>query len=190
MARTIPHVGMTIAGVLWAAAATAALQSIELAPAAQVSGDWVNLGDIAAVQPEKQAQALAATPIAPAPPPGGSRSISAGYVRLRLRAAGVDLGGVAFSGAERVQVTRAPAGAFGATAGPSPDAGAQEAAVVIRRGALVKLVVRVGTMAVETRGELLRDCAVGQVGRFRVEETRAIVPALLLDRATAQVMLK
>ena len=190
MARTIRRLGMTIAGLLWAATATAALQGIELAPTAQVTGDWVTLGDIAVVQPDERAQALAGTPIAPAPQPGGSRSISAGYVRLRLRAAGVDLTGVAFSGAERVQVTRAPAGVPGGGAFPSAGAGPPEAVVVIRRGALVKLIVRAGPMAVETRGELLRDCALGQVGRFRVEETRTTVSALLLDHAKAQVMLK
>lgn len=190
MARAIRTSGMAIAGMMWAAAAAAALQGIELAPTAQVTGDWVNLGDIAAVQPDEQAQALAGTPIAPAPQPGGSRSISAGYVRLRLRAAGVDLTGVAFSGADRVQVTRAPAGLPGRGTAPSVGGGPQEAALMVRRGALVKLVVRAGTMAIETRGELMRDCAVGQVGRFRVEETRATVPALLLDRATAQVMLR
>lgn len=176
--------------LLWAAgiAAAPALQSVQLRASAHVSGDWVTLAELAIVAPKAQA-ALAALAIAPAPPPGGTRNVSLGYLKLRLRRAGVDLSGVTFSGPDRVAVSRG--GRSAASSGPTSRAGASAkglARETLRRGATVKLVLRRGALVVETSGDLLRDCAIGDLGKFRVDKTRAIVSARLTDRMTAEVV--
>ncbi len=184
------------------------LDSVQLRPAATVSAGAVLLADIAVVEPPAAAGELATVEIGPAPLPGGSREFAAGYVRLRLRKAGVDLKGVAFRGAERVSVSRQappPTAATAATAEPSeplrqtadaaPTAPTADelppppaAAVKLRRGTIFKLVLSTGGLSLEALGELMMPCAVGEIGRFRVAETRALVAAQLTSASTAEVI--
>ena len=195
---------LLIAGSLCAAAAATqpALQTLQLREQATAAGDWVTLAEIATVKPQAHAQAIGATRLTPAPPPGGSRNVSLGYIKMRLRRAGVDLREVQFTGATRVCVSRAPLEstphhqAVTRPAAPTPGAGGTRPApagppqeqIKVRRGTIVRLLVRRGALTIETTGELSRDCVVGALGKFRVHETRAYVVARLTDATTAEVI--
>jgi hypothetical protein len=183
------------------------VDSVELRPAATVSAGAVLLADIAVIEPPAAAGELATVEIGPAPLPGGSREFAAGYVRLRLRKAGVDLKGVAFRGAERVSVSRQAPPPVASVAAAEPSEPARQTAdaaptpatadellpppaapVQVRRGTICRLVLSTGGLSVEALGELMMPCAVGQIGKFRVAETRALVAALLTSASTAEVI--
>lgn len=202
MTRPLVVTTIWLSAMAWA---VPTIESVELRPAATVSAGAVLLADIAVVEPPAAAGELATVEIGPAPLPGGSREFAAGYVRLRLRRAGVDLKGVAFRGAERVSVSRQappppaeaaaeaePSEPLRQTADAAPTADdlppSPAAAVKLRRGTIFKLVLSTGGLSVEALGELMMPCAVGQIGKFRVAETRALVAAQLTSATTAEVI--
>lgn len=171
-----------------AAAASPAPTSITLRPTAEVSGAVVLLGDVAQVMPPEAAQALADVDLGPSPGPGVVRTITAGYVKVRLRRVGVNLAATAFAG-ERTEVSSAPAHAPQVSdarpegKGPMPGEPSPE----LKCGGKVTLLVRVGGLQIAAQGEALRPCSVGQEGLFRVCETRTTVMARLLDHESAEV---
>lgn len=195
------------------AMAKPSVQSVELKASATVAGGTVTLGDIAVLQPAEAG--AAAIEIGPAPLPGASRELAVGYVRLRMRKAGVDLKSVSFTGAEKVAVTRealqtagaeavvdpvvdVPASAAGGEVAATPAAPSRPSAPrpaalaqpreTVQRGSIFRLTLRSGGLSVDALGELLNPCAVGQIGKFRVNETRAMVAAMLVSDNTAEVI--
>lgn len=163
--------------------------SIVLLPTAQVAGAVVLLGDVAQVMPLEAAQALAALDLGPAPGPGVARTITAGYVRVRLRRAGVNLATTVFTG-EQTTVTSVgvstpeEGGLFSARSVPR----IAEPSAEVKPGAKVTLFVRAGGLQIAAQAEALRPCGVGHDGLFRVCETRATVRARLVDHETAEVL--
>jgi hypothetical protein len=165
-------------------------QSISFRSETEVTGEAVTLGELATFEPPEAAAGLASLVIAAAPSPGQSRSLTAGYLRLRLRHAGLDLTGMGITCPERVTVSRK------AVAAPPPaetrtrTAPAAKLATppVLRPGARVTLLVRAGGLTVQTPGECMEACAAQATGRFRVIETRATVYARVLDATSAEVI--
>jgi hypothetical protein len=163
--------------------------AITLRPTVQVSAATVLLSDVAQVTPAEAAQALAGAELGPAPTPGTARTFTAGYVKVRLRRAGVNLRATVFQG-EQCMVSRAAGSS--AQAPVSTMSGSEAAAGAmspdVRIGGKVTLVVRLGGLQITTEAEALNACVVGQEALFRVRDTRATVKARLLDHETAEVI--
>ena len=170
-----------------AAATPIAPAAITLKPRAQVSAAMVLLSDVAEVLPPEAAQALAGVELGPAPAPGVERTVTAGYVKVRLRRAGVDLDKTVFQGERTLVICLAPPSAPAPappTAAPRPGDGA----VGVKSGAKVTLVVQVGGLRIATEAEAVQACYINQEGLFRVRETRALVRARLISHDTAEVI--
>ncbi len=167
------------------------LAVVTLHEEALIEGRRIELGEVAKVVGEgKQAEALAATDIGPAPLPGSSREVSVGYVKMRLRRAGVDCGRLRFEGAEEVRV-RCRAVAVSADADgeqPGSVAGSQQArseAVEVPRGTRVRLAVICGAVRIVADAVTLEDATVGMRAKMRVEQTRQTVVAELTGSTEA-----
>ena len=176
-----------------AALAAPALQSLAFRDVATITGPRVTLGELAAIQPPEAAAALASLDLGPAPLPGGSRALTVGYVKQRLRHEGLNLATVTFSGPAQVTLSRPlpdPLAAADPTLGglATPLAAHRPATADLRSGALVVLRVRNVGLLIETPGEALCACSIGHIGRFRVIQTRALVLARLLDLSSAEVV--
>lgn len=171
------------------AAAAIAPTTITLRPTAQATGEVVVLQDVAEVTPPQAAQALANMELGPTPAPGVPRTLTAGYVKVRLRRAGVNLEGTLFQG-ERTVVTRAAAAhtSLPVATPPAPTAATPGTGPDLKPGAKVVLLLRVGSLQITTEAEALRACNIGQEGLFRVRETQAMVKARLLDPQRAEVI--
>lgn len=164
-------------------------QSLCFRSETEVTGEAVTLGELATLEPPEAAAGLASLVIAAAPSPGQSRSLTAGYLRLRLRHAGLDLTGMKITCPERVTVSRKAAAAPPVETGPRATPAAKLAtSPVLRPGARVTLLVRAGGLTVQTPGECMETCAAQATGRFRVIETRATVYARVLDATSAEVI--
>jgi len=167
-------------------------QSISFRSETEVTGEAVTLGELATFEPPEAAAGLASLVIAAAPSPGQSRSLTAGYLRLRLRHAGLDLTGMTITCPERVTVSRkaaaAPPPAETRTGIRATPAAKLATPPVLRPGARVTLLVRAGGLMVQTPGECMETCAAQATGRFRVIETRATVYARVLDATSAEVI--
>ncbi len=180
-----------------------ALKELQFHETAVVTGARITLGDAATILPAEAAAALSRLDIGPAPLEGESRPVTVGVIKQFLRRARVSLAGVVIHGPDRVLVKRdrgdAPAaggtaadgpGAPPATSpGPGPGAGPGFGpGPMVRGGSPVSLVLRRGDLTVSAPGEALSVCATGQLGRFRVVHTKAVVTARLLDSTTAEVV--
>ena len=84
--------------------------TIELLPQAEVTGEQVLLGQVARLGGEGAKGPWAALDLGSAPPPGCSRVIESGYVRLRARRYGLSPDEAQWQGA-RVRVSRPAAAA-------------------------------------------------------------------------------
>ncbi len=173
-----------------ASQAAGELQGLELKADVEIPGDRVLLGDVAVITPPAAVDSLGGLDLLPAPATGTPQYVSRGYIRLRLRRAGMTLDGVQFTGAVRVRVTR-PRPVRGQTpihrSGPRPSS--TEPTAIVKRGTDVTVVVRKGSLTIATLGELVKDCAVGDVGKFRVTSTRSVVIGRLTGPRTAEVTL-
>ncbi|MBI3911617.1 MAG: flagellar basal body P-ring formation protein FlgA [Armatimonadetes bacterium] len=111
----------SLLALLWLKAAQAAAPPEASTPAAptpqtvitfhaqaEVEGDRVRLGDVALIETEDAglAERLAAVVVGAAPLVGRTRSLSAAYCKIRVRANRVDLKSLAFAGADLVEVLR------------------------------------------------------------------------------------
>ena len=168
--------------------------TIELAVRVQVAGPAIVLGDLAEVRaPATEADTLRAVVIGPAPLPGGERALSVGYLKLRLRRAGIDCGSVSFTGAAQVLVSSAPAQRPAAAVSAGPDAGGGEtgcampAAPVVPRGSTVRLVLDWGALRVTADATTLEAAAVGGFVRLRLAQTGETVTARLAGPGEALI---
>ena len=82
--------------------------TVELRESVLIEGEGITLGQLAEITPQERAEELGAVKIGPAPLPGDSRRLTAGYLKMRLRHGGVACDEIAFTGAECVEVRRAP----------------------------------------------------------------------------------
>jgi len=156
--------------------------AVTLHDSAQVAGERLELGEIAALAgPAEQAEQLAALDLGPAPLPGQSRTLSLGYVKMRLRRWGLGEDDLAFSGATEVEVSTAPV-AVAAPATPTMQEASTEplpAPVVVKRGSAVRLLVTCGAVTVVAGATTLEDAAVGAIVKLRVDQTRRTAWATL-----------
>ncbi|MCE5219223.1 hypothetical protein LLH03_19580 [bacterium] len=173
----------------WAQPAPAP-QSISFRTETEVVGEAATLGELATLEPPEAATGLASLVVAAALSPGQSRSLTAGYLRLRLRHAGLDLTSVQVTCPERVTVSRKAVAAppTAETKARTTPAAQVPASQVLRPGARVTLLVRAGGLTVQTPGECMETCVALGTGRFRVIETRATVYARVLDATSAEVI--
>jgi hypothetical protein len=191
----MPHALLLLLLLAAPAPVAPALQSIALRAEATVTGDRVTLGDLADLAPAGAAAAAGALDVTPAPPVGCSTQIARGYLRLRLRRAGLRLEGIAFTGPDRITVTRLapPPGPSAGEATPTAPAGAAAppaalpALPTVPRGTHLRLVLRIGELTVETSAELLAAAVPGGPCRVRTTDSRVVLEARLLDSQTAEV---
>lgn len=186
-ARTL---GLFLALAL-ATVAVAQGATVELTERVQVAGPVILLGDLGEVRgPADEAAALRSVVIGPAPLPGGERALSVGYLKLRLRRAGIDCGSVEFNGAAEVLVSCAPAVRPAEVAGPMEGAGGDAAttsapAPVVPRGSAVRLVLDWGALRVTADATTLDAAAVGAFVRLRLAQTGETVTARLIGPGEA-----
>ncbi len=182
---------------------------IELSEAAEITADRIELGALATLTgPEPARERLEALDIGPAPLPGRSRTLTLGYLKMRMRRWGLKPERFVFTGAPQVQVSRqaetATTEATTATTGttgtgcasslqPSPFAEATgdrpasslRRTVVVKRGARLQLSVVCGAVCILAEATTLEDGVVGQRVKMRVEQTRQTVWGTLLSPTTA-----
>jgi len=163
----------------------AAQATVFLHEQALVPDGTIALGQLADISADEEtARELAAVEIGYSPLPGRRRSISAGYVRMRMARAGFDAKGVTLTGAPAVTVChQAPPTMAQDT--PSSRQTATEpddlaaGPIVLRRGQNVEIVVISGGFVVSTTGQLLGDAAVGESALARVTTTGQKVCGML-----------
>lgn len=151
--------------------------TITLHECAQVAGERLELGEVAGITgPAEQAEQLAVLDLGPAPLPGQERTLSLGYVKMRLRRWGMSEDRIVFEGAGAVAVSTAvavvgpPAGAAGAdVVEPGPVA---PAPITVRRGSALRLQVTCGGVTILASATTLEDATVGGMVRLRVDQTR------------------
>lgn len=174
-------------------AATAAAATVELHESACVEADQVLLADLATIAPEERAEQLGALVVGPAPLPGDSRRLTAGYLKMRLRRNGVSCDRVAVTGAKAVEVRRAlppPAVRREAqgeveAADPSGARHPVRPAHPVKRGARLRLRVICGAVVIGAEATLLEDAVVGGRAKMRVEQTRETVVAQIVQPSEA-----
>ncbi len=172
---------------LTALCATCSAAVVELRETARVETERIRLGEVAELDcTDEEAATLAELDLGPAPLPGGSRRLSAGYIKMRLRRCGVDCDEVDFAGAPAVQVHRpgaAPAPRKppreGTTDGQDGEAD-RPAPVEIDRGTRIHLTVACGAVFIGAEATLLEDAVVGARAKMRVEQTRETVMAQIV----------
>ncbi len=195
------HIGVArISGLALATALAAACVCraavIELHERAAIDGDRIllsELGEIAAASDE--AEALGRVDIGPAPLPGRERTLTVGYLKMRLRRCGIDCASVTFAGAHEVRVSGPPAAAPlrvepGADDAADVQAGGGEAApapVLVPRGTRVRLAVVCGTVRIVADATTQEKAAVGAIVRVRVAQTRETVTAQLIGPTEALI---
>lgn len=81
---------------------------LTLKPAAKVNADTIRLSDIASAADAAASrwETIGAIEVARSPQPGQTRFVSVDYIRIRLKQAGIDMGGILFKGPADVRVTR------------------------------------------------------------------------------------
>jgi hypothetical protein len=148
---------------------------VTLRPQAAVSTAEVLLGQVADIQaaPELVAR-LQAVSLSSSPLPDRTRSIDAGYIRLRLRRFGFDPAQVELRGAA-VVVSRSGTPKALPTEATADPTTAQPA--LVRQGQLVDVEVRCGGVAVRTAAVACRDGAAGELIDLRLEKLNRKVPA-------------
>lgn len=187
---------------LCAAPSTAAV--VELRESAHLDEERIVLGRVAEIEavaaPTGEAaeegvpltELLAEIDLGPAPLPGDSRRLTAGYIKMRLRRSGVNCGDLTFEGADAVRVHRpAPTAPEAAASVEGEDAqgGAVEAPppVEVRRGARLHLTVAHGAVVIGAEATLLEDAVVGGRARLRVHQTRETVIAQIVGPTEAVI---
>lgn len=178
--------------VALATAVAAQGATVELAERAQIAGPEIRLGDLGEVRgPAEEAEALRAVVIGPAPLPGGARALSVGYLKLRLRRAGIDCSSVRFAGAAEVLVssTLAPQAAGAADPCRADANGVPPAttAPLLPRGSAVRLLLDWGALRVTAEATTLEAAAVGAFVRVRLAQTGETVTARLVGPGEALI---
>jgi len=153
----------------------------------------VTLGQLADIAgAEELTGQLAAVEIGRSPLPGHQRSITAGYVRMRIARTGFGTKAVTLAGANAVLVCRAgpvrsiqrrppiqlgvglearPTGRMGESAEDDRGVAMPAPQPLLRRGEKVQIVVINGGIVISTSGQLLQDAAIGESVMARVRTT-------------------
>ncbi|NSW54859.1 MAG: hypothetical protein HPY44_02505 [Armatimonadetes bacterium] len=166
---------------------------LQLKPQVTVEADTVCLRDV--VEPVQAApdslQRMLSTPLATLPP-GTTRTLSQGHIRLLIRRAGLDPSGVALAGADRACITRTgPARSPSTASAPAATrpVSSSQSGPSVPRGSRVRVRVRIGSLSVEADGELVEPGRIGEIAKLRIQDTRAVVRGLLVASSVAEVVL-
>ncbi|MEA3402916.1 MAG: hypothetical protein U9R79_16875 [Armatimonadota bacterium] len=183
---------LLIAGALVVLAAPAWAQTIELPERVQIEGLRITLADLAEIDaPEQRARRLGAIDVGPAPLPGGSRGLTVGYLKMRLRRCGIDCEALTFTGATRVEVARAAAppegGPRASAEGDATEDAPPPEPTVVKRGSRVRLSVVCGAVRIIAEATTLERGVVGSRARLRVEQTRETVVGQLTSATEAVI---
>ncbi|MGD9498193.1 MAG: hypothetical protein AB7Y46_17965 [Armatimonadota bacterium] len=170
---------------LLTAACTCRAAVINLHECANVAGARIVLAELGAITgAEEEVAALADIDIGPTPLPGRERTLTVGYLKMRLRRCGIDCGSVTFIGSAQVLVSAAPL-ASDPPAAPAPAASATgaelpaTAPVIVPRGTRVQLAVECGAVRVLADAVTQEQAAVGALVRLRIEHTGEAISARL-----------
>lgn len=188
--------------------------TVTLHERAEVGEGAITLAQLADITASDDlADRLSAVDIGPSPLPGRSRSISAGYVRMRIGRVGVDPQTVEMTGASAVQVhrpgisplleqahsaphTTAPAQASSGgthtqhgSCSPHPASSQPAQAPLLRRGEQVQVVVVRSAIVIQTIGRLMTDAALGMPVIVQVAGSRQRISGLLTGPRQVEVHL-
>ncbi len=184
-----------VALVAWMASAVAqesqqadVAATVRLKEEAEVGEGPVRLGQMAEIEADEQlGTRLAQVNLGLAPPSGSMRVITQGYIRLRLRRAGIEPSRLVFAGAERVmiqqpgpKITEGPK-RVGAASGPDPPA------AVLERGDRVVVVVRCGVVEVRAQGQSRGRGGVGDMIEVRILGTNKTAQACIVSSSEVEV---
>ncbi|MHB8997143.1 MAG: flagella basal body P-ring formation protein FlgA [Armatimonadota bacterium] len=182
--RNLGRTAMPLAMLIAALAATAVWADepqavVTLRAEAAVDTAHVLLGQVADIQATSEMTArLHGVSLSSSPLPDRTRSIEAGYIKLRLRRFGVDPAQVDLRG-ETVVVRRSrmfQIATSEAASGATGDTTTTEPALV-RQGQLVDVEVRCGGVTIRTTGVACRDGAAGHLIDLRLEKLNRKLPA-------------
>lgn len=179
LARTTLALALLIAAPAAAAVSADEPQAVvTLRAEASVATADVLLGQVADIQATSEMTArLHGVSLSSSPLPDRTRSIEAGYIKLRLRRFGVDPAQVDLrgetvvvhrSGMPQIATAQAAAEATADTASPQP--------ALIRQGQLIDVEVRCGGVIVRTTGVACRDGAAGELIDLRLEKLNRKLP--------------
>lgn len=161
---------------------------IALKPRASVATALVRIGDVAELRGGNAAQRARAAALDLAELEAWRRelTISQEQVYFRLHLGGLGKSQIRFTGAAATVVSR---GDGKKTSGDSKDTAAAAPAEIIqvKNRDAVRLLARIGTVRVSTRGEALQDGQVGQVIRVRNIHSNRIVNGRLLENNIVEV---
>lgn len=146
-------------------ACVAERESIRLHEQAEVTTEQVTLGQVATLPGEIRETGWAKLDLGSAPPPGYSRVIELGYVRLRARRHGLPPDEVGWQG-DRVRVSRPPLATLSPPARqPRPaltPPATGPAEPLVRRGQLLEVIVRCRGVVVRGSGRALAEGNLGE----------------------------
>lgn len=167
--------------------------TVELADRARVTAPEILLGDLGEIRgTAEEVAALRAVVVGPAPLPAGTRRLSVGYLKLRVRRSGLDCATISFTGAPQVLVSSPPAappasathrGAPADSAGRA-RVGTPPAATVPRRST-VRLVLDWGAVRIVADATTLQAAPVGALVPLRLTQTGETVTARLIGPGEA-----
>ncbi|MFO8080796.1 MAG: flagella basal body P-ring formation protein FlgA [Armatimonadota bacterium] len=166
---------------------------LDLRESVGIESDAITLAQLAEITPAAGSEVLGAVEVGPAPLPGSSRRLTRGYLKMRLRRGGVACGEIVFTGAESVEVRRAlqPAATRRETQGTIEAADAPgtrpsaDRPPTVDRGTRVRLTVVCGAISIDAEATLLESATVGGRAKMRVEQTREIVVAQIVQPSEA-----
>jgi len=157
--------------------------ALALRPRIEAQSTAITLGDVFA-----NAGAAAARPIAPAPSPGQTTSLSTEFLTAAVQSAGLDW--QAPPGLAAVQIVR-PGGARATIGAPGPGiahAGASPStnALLVRRGDIVSVTFEMPGLRLATRARALDSGGEGARVRFATLQTERTIEATVTGAGTAR----
>lgn len=159
--------------------------TVDIREQVTVSSATIVLDQVAEISAcDADAQSLADIEIGPSPLAGHQRTITAGYIRMRIARAGFGRADVAIGGAAAITVRREALAAAVPVQSPTvsraPAAPAVGSAlheppapepIIAKRGTNVKITVISGCVTVTAAGQLTANTAVGEYASARVKTT-------------------
>lgn len=173
--------------VLFALGQSVAESTLTLQETARVGSGTVTLGDIAVIDADEDiAEDLGAVVIGNSPLPGRSRTITAGYIRMRLARAGVGEK-VVIEGASEVKLTGAISAKLSA---PGPQEQDEAPAIpVVTRSQRVKIMLINHGVTISASGRAMDDACLHQPVAVRVVSTGQEIQGIAVGKGQVSVIL-
>jgi hypothetical protein len=155
-----------------------------------VSAPLLRLGDLAVLSgPEELVERCGALVVGQAPLPGRSRAVTRGYLKMRLRAAGLCDRDFEFDGAEVVQVERAgsAAGSGAGAVAPTPRPPGSPPDLAVGRGEALLVRACFGLVEVRAEATALEPGRVGETIWAQIKGGRQKILVRVTGPHTAEV---